>query len=816
MLKNEIIWLNKAKPNLKLLGSKAYNLVKANNNGIKVPNAFFITTKVWKKVAPHIDSVRECEKLSEENLFFLKGIQDTILNCYKKLYLTLMEDKKVIVRTSALKEDLKESSFAGQYQTVLGVNNEKELMDAVCSCWKSAKFSNVNFYSKIQRINLKQNRITLIVQQMINSEMSGVLFSANPVTGNQDHYVIEVVFGNPAEYVSGKATPVRLIIDKNKNEILNFVDYGSKTKNIFEIEMWKPLINYASKIEKLYKTPQDIEWAYNKDEYWILQTRPISKQDSGIIWTRGNIGEVLPGVVTPLTWSNFTQTIKFGEKKKEKIPPSKMIRLSQGKAYLNMNMLWDSYSNILGIDPYVVLSKGMGCDLEVFKERVKVNISLKNIIEIFVKTIYVWSEILSMNIQKPRLMNKFENYKQKLEKFRNKEINQLGPHEIWHEIGSLLRNTGHAFSLHMKSSFFAQCSYASLRNLLAKEKGEEITDIIFSTINHTQFTTNSVKFRLEKLVKKIKSSPILKNAFLKYSTNKLEGLLIKTSIGQEIYNDIIQCAVLFGDRGTQEFELSSPRWSENPTTFLITLKSLIHSNVDKSFSSKFSSIKERKISKMASNKLLTRSIINRIYKAFVFYRENREKTKLLLVNYFFELRTRYLILEDYFIKENILKKRGDIFLLKFEEIKNIMSKNGKFLKNYTIIEDRRKIHDLYCSMADTNSGKYVENTHSSLSGTGVSGGIYTGKARIVTSNNLEKLKRGEILVTEYTDPGWMPIFLTSGAIVTELGGVLSHTAILLREFEKPAIFAVENVTRIIRNGQIITVDGDKGKIYLHS
>jgi pyruvate,water dikinase len=166
--------------------------------------------------------------------------------------------------------------------------------------------------------------------------------------------------------------------------------------------------------------------------------------------------------------------------------------------------------------------------------------------------------------------------------------------------------------------------------------------------------------------------------------------------------------------------------------------------------------------------------------------------------------------------KGLLAQTEDIFFLSVEEVETILMGSESHDKR-DVITQRRAIYEKYKTYSPLPEMSNTEMREDFLlAGTAVSGGRITGRARVVSNPALSSLQQGEVLIAEYTDPGWMPLFSIAGAVVVEVGGMLSHTATLARELQKPAVFSVDGATRLIHDGQLITVDGWQGQIHLHS
>lgn len=264
-----------SKKDLIEVGGKAASLGEMLKAGINVPPGFVVITKGFLEFHGK-DPSPEFKK--------------EILTAFKNLNAPL-----VAVRSSAIAEDSSASSWAGQLETFLNIN-EENLVDAIIKCWESLFSERAREYGKGQDLNPSQLKVAVIVQKMIQSEASGVIFTVNPVTKNENEIMIEAIFGLGELLVQGEVTPDNFLIDKNsleikgettakKEKMLVLSDAGNKEVAIDEAKGMNPSISHgelmkltelAIKAEEHFGSPQDIEWAIENGEIFLLQSRPIT------------------------------------------------------------------------------------------------------------------------------------------------------------------------------------------------------------------------------------------------------------------------------------------------------------------------------------------------------------------------------------------------------------------------------------------------------------------------------------------------------------------------------------------------------------
>lgn len=565
----------------------------------------------------------------------------------------------------------------------------------------------------------------------------------------------------------------------------------------------------------LGKVPSPVIWpdrAEDAPAIWETKADPCPQH-----LTRAHIGEVLPGVVTPLTWSTFTRSLALGESAEQRIRPSETAVLIEGQAYMDVGRFWRHYSDIPGINPKTVLAKGLGIDLDSTGGDIASIDAAAGGIERLKKAAYVWLCILAWELERSRIRRKLKSrLRSPLAGIRARNLGTAGELAIWQHMERLLELTSEAFLLHMQTSFIALCSYAALRDALAKTVNGAYADRVVSTIGDPGGGVSHREI-IEALTDQVRSCPEMVELFRHRSADRLLSALQLHPQGQVLVGELTRQVRSLGDRAVDEFELSAPRWSEDPRPLLAAVQASIVGEVDDGSSPPDLGEGDPPLdvsAQLGSVPLSRRWVLRRMIGAFGAYSRLREETKGLLMSCFAQMRASALAAGERFVTAGLLMEEEDVFFLRLDEIGAVLTGSSDGAEYGLSVAERQATHVGFQvprgAPDDTSTGGDV-----ALWGTGVSGGRVTGRARVVSSPTEASLNQGEILVTASTDPGWFPLFLTSGGIVTEIGGMLSHTATLARELRKPAVFSVADATRTIRDGQLVTVDGERGEVQIH-
>jgi pyruvate,water dikinase len=284
----------KKKPNLSIVGGKGLNIIKLLKiRGINVPKGFIISTQVFNKFLEfnRIKIDRNIKEKIQESKF-PESLKEEIFVIYNEIF---RPDESLIVRSSSTLEDIKRTSFAGQFESYLNIKGFNMLLNHVKKCWCSAFSERVSSYLKAMRIK-KEISMAVIIQRLVNADSAGVMFTINPITKDKNQILIESNFGLGTTVVSGSVTPDSFIIDKNSMEIIDKnlgskkimavsrengienVQIPKKEQNKYSLSD-KQIINLAESgkiIEERFKLPQDVEWSIEKDNVYITQTRPVT------------------------------------------------------------------------------------------------------------------------------------------------------------------------------------------------------------------------------------------------------------------------------------------------------------------------------------------------------------------------------------------------------------------------------------------------------------------------------------------------------------------------------------------------------------
>lgn len=718
------------------LGGKAYHLCKLKKLGFNVPNGFVITNKWFEN--PKKDQL-------------LKYIEDN------KLY---------AVRSSAVDEDGPNFSFAGLQDTYLNIE-KKHIFDTVIKCYESQWSQRANSYREKYKLE-KSKAMSVIIQEMVDADFAGVLFTQHPISNRIDEIAIDFIDGLGENLVSGLVTPSNYIVSKD--------DFKIKSKEIntsvLEFNQIEELCKTAIDIEKVYDSPQDIEWAYNNNKLYILQSRPItttfnvptSKLSGNRFYVSFGHIQNMTKPITPIGHEMIKSIFDF----------NKLLKFSDYVLY-NGNYIYIDITELALMNNFI------------FK---KVKLLVKNI-----------------NIDLPELLDEFR----KMEKRRNKAPIKLIPLLIPKLKEIIKYLNGKELDKKEIDALVKEHvnSYKNCSNL----------DELLSMRGDILSTTASVYLPL--VATGLISYKKLKSLFEKWNLDSsdfhslMSGLdgNITTEMGL-LYGDLIdqyasvegdkllnKYLSLYGMRIEGEIDLGIERISESTSTFLekVQADSLNKASITprqrhekhKEYSME---VKLKLKSQLSSRRWKKLKKYIDLMQNFMIYREH---PKYIAMNIFQYYRP--------FIKTPFMT---------FDEEKNKSISDEVVLQR--IIKHNNSIGKMP-PLVILSNGQILQSNASSLSdglikGFGVSSGKLTGTARVIKEIGDSMLLENEILVTQFTDPGWTSTMARASGLVTEVGGLMTHGAVVAREYGIPAVVGVKNATTIIKTGDKISIDGSNGSI----
>ncbi len=695
-----------------------------------------------------------------------------------------------IARSSALGEDSDSSSAAGQYQTIGDIMSWEALEAAVQLVRESYQDPQAATYR--QQRQLTETGMAVLLQQQVQGVVSGVAFSRNPLDGG-GQIIVEAIAGGASGVVSGQQTPTHLEIDRESEHLLP--DQSLVTDSVL-----KTLVDTVKQIEALFHgIPQDIEWTWDGTTVWILQSRPITNLRP--IWTRTIAAEVIPGVIPPLTWSinrpltcgvwGDVFTIVLGDAVRE-LDFTETATLWQSHAYFNATLLGEIFRQ-MGLPEQ---------GLEFLVRQQKMGKPPRSAYSQLLKCLPGLWQLIQRERQLPQAFaqDQTDYFQPVLETLDHQSLEDLTTPE-------LMQLVEHIQDLLKKATFYNIVGPIGLaiRRAVFKVSDEWLTDRTSSEILALQ--------GLRQLASQIQGS-------LDPSTpSALRADQARARLQQDPYHSEFERILsIYGFLSEVGTDIAVACWREQPDSIRqLVINLALQTDPQTSATPPSFTLGQSWRAQFCQPRLDLKGDIATVY------------ARLLA-----HLRWTFVELERRWLDLGLLTHAGDIFYLPIERVQAIVDLNPterlacREQIQAEIQANRDQFEqDSHCQIPPVVYGSVFPRTpdtstittDTQLTGIPASTGQAIGTAVIIRSlsgTDLTTLPDDAIIVVPYTDAGWAPLLASAKAIIAEVGGQLSHGAILAREYRIPAVMNVDNATRRFQNGQRIRVDGYQGVVEILS
>ena len=842
-----------------VVGGKGAQLGELSRiDGIRVPAGFCVTTDAFRQVmaqAPSIDHQldrlsrlnpddREAiRSLSAEIRRTLEGIAipDDLAAAITGALARLGEEAAYAVRSSATAEDLPTASFAGQQDTYLNVVGQAAILQHVSRCWASLFTERAVTYRLRNGFDHRKVHMAVVVQQMVMPQAAGILFTADPVTGNRKVASVEASFGLGEALVSGRVNADVFTVQDGevvakavgtKHLAIYALPAGGTQEVAIEPERQaQPALTDAQvlqlaqlgrRIAAHFGRPQDIEWCLVDDGFQIVQSRPITTlfpipetgDEENHVYVSVGHQQMMTDPMKPLGLSFWQMTT-----------PRPMAEAG-GRLFVDLTPILASPASRDGLVETLGKSDPLIGDA--------------------LRTVLAREFIRSLPDEGPAWVPP-----------------GTGPGPVEADPAIVAELIGRS-----------EASLAALKRDIQAKSGSELLDFIEANIQELkriQFESQSLQVimagmeatwwlneQLEAWLGEKNAADTLTQSVPNNVTSEMglalldvadvirphpevvvflqhvedEGFLdeLPTLAGGAEARDAIRTWLdKYGMRCVGEIDITRPRWSERPTT----LVPLILDNVklfepgagERRFEQGRQEAQRKEQELLERLRALpdgerkaeeTKRMIDRV-RTFAGYREH---PKYGMVSRYFVYKQALLAEAQRLVQSHVLREPEDIFYLRFDELRDVVRANKV---DDELIEQRKDAFRSYQALTPprvlTSDGEAVAGSYrredvpaGALVGLPVSAGTIEGRARVILEMAEADLEAGDILITAYTDPSWSPLFVAIAGLVTEVGGLMTHGAVIAREYGLPAVVGVEHATRLIRDGQRIRVHGTDGYV----
>jgi phosphoenolpyruvate synthase/pyruvate phosphate dikinase len=856
------------KTNVMVVGGKGANLGEISEiKGIRVPDGFCISTEAFKRIIGETPSINELldqlsllkvedrNKISELSDKIRRLIEGTALpeDIHEEIVRHLSrrgEQNAYAVRSSATAEDLPTASFAGQQDTYLNIMGKEAILKHVSKCWASLYTERAVTYRIQNGFDHRKVHLAVVVQKMILPQAAGILFTADPVTSNRKVSSIDASFGLGEALVSGlvnadvyKVSSGKVIAKKistKKLAVFASQDGGTKEQEIdperqnrqaLTNEQILQLEHLGRKIEKHFGHPQDIEWCLVDGTFYIVQSRPITtlfpipeaKDQENHVYVSVGHQQMMTDPLKPLGLSFFRLTTV---RPMDTAGGRLFVDITQDLASPDKR---DIILNVLGKSDPLIQDALMtiwerGDFIKSLPDDTKEPSSSKSNQGVSP------TGFQTLNDYDPQIVSDLIKSSQtSIDKLRRDIQTQSGSalfDFILEDIQELRRSISESHSFGVIMTAMNASSWINENMMLWLGDNNAAGTLSQSVPNNI---TSEMGLELLDVADVIRPHPEVINYLQYVKDDSFLDELVQFDGGQESRHAI--CAYLnkYGMRCAGEIDITKPRWSEKPTTLVPMILCNIKNCEPNASHLKFEQGRQEALNK--EQELLerlkqlpdgeqkakeTKRMIGLVRNLSGY----REYPKYGIVSRYFVYKQALLKEAERLVQADVIHEKEDIYYLTFEELHEAVSTNEL---DYQIISRRKDEYESYEKLTPprviTSDGEIVAGEYKrehlpaeAIVGLPVSSGVIEGHARVILNLEDTVLEGGDILVTSFTDPSWTPLFVSIKGLVTEVGGLMTHGAVIAREYGLPAVVGVENATKLIRDGQRIRVHGTEGYV----
>ncbi|WP_064497988.1 PEP/pyruvate-binding domain-containing protein [Bacillus safensis] len=828
-----------AEESASLAGAKGLNLIKLNNHGLPVPDGFIIKTNSFESFLSYHNLQPAEQNLSQKikEASFPSQMEAELLSSFQSLRKTY---PSVAVRSSAVAEDLEGASFAGQYETYLNIKSNEEFLLAVKECWSSYFAARVTDYKEEMNENEEEMPLmAVVVQGLIHSDVSGVIFSENPISGKTNEMMLTASYGLGEAIVSGLVTPDTFIVDKENFSIektlgakeLQIVPFqeGVIEEQVAEEMAGQFCLNddqlieiaqITKQVEALYGHGVDIEFGIANGSFYLLQARPITtalsksaNETAGAsflmqpeelqdFWI--SMDDHMPGPTSPLFSSLIIPALKSGMKKngeKYQVPDMniKDIKLYRGHLYSAPEM------SQVGETAAPVFNESM---FELFPHL------SERMYKILEENFFPFYEKLDRQINEPITIEKAIEGFEELKAF-------------------YIRAYDDHFDIIMPQVILSSI----IEDMLVTYTGDQtqvvlLHEMMIGVMNKSL----EIDKMLSDIAKEVLQDPELHQAFIQHEKNpELLYALNHSKKGKHFISKLEEFLQVYGWRSVKSHDFTEETWIENPEYILDIIRNNIQTRCD--FDEEFAKavIKRQETYKHFMSQVKDESFKTKFETLYQYALQaaNIRDDHHFYIDAMLDAKARVYLLKigELLTQKGAIPHQDDIWNLYDEEVYKALTTSTSFesvvqqrkiemkqnediqLPAYTGTPTEAELQQVERMLGSLRENE--NNTNDVIHGIGASSGIVSGRVKVITcAEEFSQFQKDDILVCKSTTPLWTSLFRDAKAVITDAGGILSHSAIIAREYMMPAVLGTRIATETLQSGDLVTVDGSNGRVQI--
>lgn len=875
-------------PALNQIGGKALSLTRMTQSGLPVPSGFVCTVGFFQPWLDALQATKQWDALrtaieTEEGLHSsteaLKEVCGSLLlspeqgQALSEALDGFADDSLLAVRSSSPEEDLAGASFAGGYETCLGVTKDG-ILEALRRAFASAFDERVFVYKKQHGFSVENPRIAVAIQRQIASESAGVGFSLNPLNNDYDEVVINANFGLGESVVSGRVSPDQFVVDKVSRKIVKR-QRGSKEWVVFlndEGGTAEHLNDKASeyclsedqvlaiskllvRIEALYEMPMDIEWAFSEERLYLLQARPITTHvplppematkpgEKRRLYFDVGLVDVMTinQPMTPLTidwmfrsigmWiTPFIGPVKLNARG---APGMSLLFAAGGRTYVNLSQV------LTLIDVRRFSGSGGGAsqmdaltaqlmanvDVERYKADKKIPSLrwlslLRHLPRALLYMTSYMARVLYAIWRPQQFYRRYERVIRGTVRKLQEDIHErLTLREMIVQLNDdLTPIIGKTAAPPMSAYMNYMMKYMGSVDRLVRngtEEDKQLAEDLSRGFSGNEAT--NIGIQLHRMAKMLKSDDLV-------DLDNLARRIKERALPDKFMSVWDEFVVEFGARGPNELELSNARYGDEPLLALEQMSYMADTDYDPEKTQREHATARRRAYETLLTKLRGRQrrTLERVYRILDLYGPARDTPKYLWVLNNGAVRRRALLEGRKFVDSGRLDVPEDIFWLTLPEIdaanadpsidlRQLRDKKKPF---YDKLDQVVTFPHLIDSRGRIGQVKQPKSDPNTLVGQGISNGRAVGRIKVLHKPREKPIEKGDVLVTYTTDPGWTPLFVNAEAVILEIGGMLQHGGVVAREYGKPCVVGIQGITKTLKDGQLVEVDGAIGTVRL--
>jgi rifampicin phosphotransferase len=854
-----ILGLSDKDATLDLVGGKGASLARLARAGLPVPGGYHVTTLAYRRFAEANDlraatlaaagradpSVPESlERAASEigALFDQAPVPEDVAEAIRRAYAELGDATSVAIRSSATAEDLPEASFAGQQESYLNVSGAEAVLDATRKCWASLWTARAIAYRARHGIDSAGVSLAVVVQRMVMAEAAGILFSANPVTGARDEAMITASWGLGEAVVGGKVTPDTVTVAKDTGQVVHrdtaekqvmtvptaggtterAVPEDLRRKAVLTDRQTAALAAIAVRIESLYGTPMDIEWTLSQGDLAIVQARPITtlpdeaaaalrwdRPDPGRTYMRGSMAEFIPQPMSPLFAS---MGVPMANRATEQL-----FRELGGERLAGSGFSYDT------INGYAYAG---------------IRMTVGAMVPYMIAVTKVARKMLSTGEQRWREQAR-PAYVAATRAWEGRALDDLPPSELVAGVREILWAAMKYYTViqsgTIPSASSSEVTYARLYNLLIKRADDPDATALLFGFDSAPILAEKALFDLAVWCGR---DPGLRSHLLTEPAERLaehrDDPAAPVGVADEVWSEWRARLRAYLDehgRTTYDLDFARPVPVDSPAPVLEALKRHVAGTAPDPYERQRASVRLRD---EATRRIEARldPVRRRLFQRTLRWAQRsvplREDSIAGLGIGYAQMRRLLAEVGARFATAGAVERADDVYWLTEPEIEAV----GRALASRArpegmvrrVAERRAKWAAARLATAPTLlpetsrlarivPGARRRDAAGVLKGVGSGGGQTTARACVLRGpEDFGAMRPGDVLVAVTTTPAWTPLFAIASAVVTDIGGPLSHSSIVAREYGIPAVMGGGDGTRLIRTGQTVTVDGIAGTV----